>query len=192
MMPWTACRYFIEKTLLINRKQVTCITQHVKFSISEPLRGGDQRIFRLTPSRFQWHKFKDMFHLYAMVGLIPVGAIIFYSNVYIGPAQLTVTPPNYCPKHWEYHRHPISRFIARYIHNSPQQEYEKFLHFIDEEKQKAKLRALEKQVLSKMAERHDYKSYYYRPVYNKYIRINKKIGDSLIMEMGDDHDGDQD
>lgn len=71
--------------------------------------------------RWQWHKFKDMFHFYTMVGLIPVGLIIFYTNVFIGPAQLTPTPDGYTPKYWEYHRHPITRFIARYIHNNPQQ-----------------------------------------------------------------------
>lgn len=62
-----------------------------------------------------------MLHLYVMVGLIPVTAIIFCANVFIGPAQLTPIPEGCNPKHWEYHRHPITRFIARYIHNSPQQ-----------------------------------------------------------------------
>lgn len=71
--------------------------------------------------RMQWHKFKDMFHYYAMVGLIPAGLIIFYANVFIGPAQLEPIPDGYNPKHWEYHRHPITRFIARYIHTNPQQ-----------------------------------------------------------------------
>lgn len=65
-----------------------------------------------------------------MVGLIPVGAIIFYTNVFIGPAQLTPIPDGYEPKHWEYHRHPITRFIARYIHNNPQQVIISCLIFI--------------------------------------------------------------
>ncbi|CAH2209108.1 jg25906 [Pararge aegeria aegeria] len=132
-----------------------------------------------------------MFHFYVMMGLIPVGAIIFYSNVYIGPAQLAQIPPNYCPKHWEYHRHPITRFIAHYIHNNPQQDYEKFMHYIDEEQQKIKLRALEKTVIKKMAERHDYQAYYYRPVYNKYIRINKRTSERLYNQMGDDYSDDE-
>lgn len=71
--------------------------------------------------RWQWHKFKDMFHYYLMVGLIPVTGIILYTNIFIGPAELTPIPADYNPKHWEYHRHPITRFIARYIHNNPQQ-----------------------------------------------------------------------
>lgn len=62
-----------------------------------------------------------MFHYYTMIGLIPVTAIIFYTNVFIGPAQLEPIPKDYTPKYWEYHRHPITRFIARYIHTDPQQ-----------------------------------------------------------------------
>lgn len=37
-------------------------------------------------------------------------------------------------------QHPISRFIARYIYPSPQQEYEKALHHIYEENEKAMIR----------------------------------------------------
>lgn len=185
-------RRFIDKALLCERKELKFLNHHVKLSIGQPLRGEHCRKFPLTPSRFQWHKAKDMFHLYLMVGLIPVGVIIFYADCYIGPAQLTQTPPNYCPKHWEYHRHPITRFIARYVHNNPQQEYEKFLHYIDEEQQKIKLRALEKAVIQKMAERRDYQAYYYRPIYNKYLRINKAIGESLYNQMGDDYVDEED
>lgn len=58
----------------------------------------------ITPSRWQWKKTKDLLHFYTLLGLIPVGAIIFYSNVYIGPATLTPIPEGYTPKHWEYHK----------------------------------------------------------------------------------------
>jgi len=60
--------------------------------------------FVVQPSRFQWDKFKDTFHYYVMIGLIPVLGIVFYTNVFIGPAQLTETPTDYVPKHWEYHK----------------------------------------------------------------------------------------
>lgn len=61
------------------------------------------------------------------------------------------------------------------------------MHFLDEEQQKIKLRALEQQIKDKMAERHDYQAYYYRPMVNKYLRINKKTGDEIVSRMGDDH-----
>ncbi len=64
------------------------------------------RKFFITPSRFQWHKFKDLFHFYVMLGLIPVLGIVFYTNVFIGPATLSEIPEGYVPKHWEYHRVP--------------------------------------------------------------------------------------
>jgi NADH dehydrogenase (ubiquinone) 1 beta subcomplex subunit 5 len=58
----------------------------------------------IEPTRFQWHKFKDLLHFYTMIGLIPIGAVVFYTNVFIGEATLTEIPEGYVPKHWEYHR----------------------------------------------------------------------------------------
>lgn len=66
--------------------------------------GHGPRTMPMQPSRFQWHKFKDMFHYYVMVGAIPVTAVVFYTNVFIGEATLSETPEDYVPKHWEYHR----------------------------------------------------------------------------------------
>lgn len=62
------------------------------------------RNFVIVPSRFQWDKFKDLLHFFTMLGLIPVTAVVFYVNVFIGPARLTPIPDGYVPKHWEYHR----------------------------------------------------------------------------------------
>ncbi|XP_045514523.1 NADH dehydrogenase [ubiquinone] 1 beta subcomplex subunit 5, mitochondrial [Pieris brassicae] len=189
MVSWSALGRSLGVNLIKTNSKIPLVGQNVKFSVGKSLFGDHgHKTMAMQPSRWQWHKFKDMLHLYFMVGLIPVGAIIFYSNVFIGPAQLTPIPSDYTPKHWEYHRHPITRFIARYIHNSPQQEYEKFLHFIDEEAQKMKLRQLEKDVVSKMAERHDYQAYYYRPMINKYLRVNKQTGDEMLNRLGDDYE----
>jgi NADH dehydrogenase (ubiquinone) 1 beta subcomplex subunit 5 len=71
--------------------------------------GHGPRLMPLTPSRWQWHKFKDMAHYYFMVGLIPVGLIVFYANVFIGPAKLAEIPEGYEPKQWEYCRVGIQR-----------------------------------------------------------------------------------
>lgn len=79
----------------------------------------------------------------------------------------------------------MSRFLARYVYPSPQQEYEKMLHVINEEQEKAALRKLENQVRDKMAERHDYQSYYYRPASAKYARISKENADYLESLRGD-------
>ncbi|XP_022822653.1 NADH dehydrogenase [ubiquinone] 1 beta subcomplex subunit 5, mitochondrial [Spodoptera litura] len=187
MVSWSALGRSFGLNLIKNHVKTPTTVQNVTFTTSKALKGGhEHKTFVLQPSRWQWHKFKDMFHFYTMLGLIPVTAIIFYTNVFIGPAQLTPIPEGYEPKHWEYHRHPITRFIARYIHQSPQEDYEKFLHFLDEEKQKQKIRKLEKEIVKKMAENHDYQAYYYKPMVNKYLRINKKTGEELYDRIGDE------
>lgn len=126
-----------------------------------------------------------MLHFYVMLGVIPISAIVFYANIFIGPAQLTEAPTDHLPNHWEYHKHPISRFLARYIYPSPQQEYEKMMHNLFEENEKAQIRALEKKVRAKMSERNDYQAYYYRPAIAKYHRVSKEAADYLESIRGD-------
>lgn len=143
------------------------------------------KVFPMIPTKMQWHKFKDTLHFYVMLGVIPLGAVVLYTNIFIGPATLSEIPEGYHPKHWEYHRHPISRFISRYIYPSPQQEYEKQCHFIYEEQEKIKLRQLEAQIKEKMGERKDYQAWYYRPATAKYHRIAKEVSDELASIHGD-------
>ncbi|XP_042232493.1 NADH dehydrogenase [ubiquinone] 1 beta subcomplex subunit 5, mitochondrial-like [Homarus americanus] len=133
--------------------------------------GHGPRKMVITPSRWQWHKFKDMFHFYVMLGAIPLGALVFAANVFIGPAQLSPIPENYTPKNWEYYSHPISRFFARYLTPSHQQDYEKYLHFMYEENEKKQMRLIEKKVREVMAERGDSQAFYYRPILTKYHRM---------------------
>ncbi|XP_063226115.1 NADH dehydrogenase [ubiquinone] 1 beta subcomplex subunit 5, mitochondrial [Bacillus rossius redtenbacheri] len=142
--------------------------------------------FRIQPSRWQWHKFKDYLHFYVMVGLIPIGLILGYSNIFVGPATLAEIPEGYVPKYWEYYQHPFTRFLARYCFPIPQQEYEKFLHHIYEEEEKRQLRLLQKKILQKMGERGDYQGYYYRP-YTEVIkgrRVNKELEDERSKKAG--------
>jgi NADH dehydrogenase (ubiquinone) 1 beta subcomplex subunit 5 len=71
------------------------------------------------------------------------------------------------------------------MYPSPQQEYEKFCHFIYEENEKVLIRQVEEKVRHKMAERRDYQAYYYRPAVAKYHRISKEAADYLESIRGD-------
>lgn len=73
------------------------------FSASKRLMSG-HRTFPLAPSRFQYIKFKDHFHYYLMLGIIPCTLAIFLANVFIGPSTLSEIPKDYTPKEWEYFR----------------------------------------------------------------------------------------
>ncbi|XP_068207264.1 NADH dehydrogenase [ubiquinone] 1 beta subcomplex subunit 5, mitochondrial [Palaemon carinicauda] len=163
-----------------NRLSVTkCVT-----IIQREMGGHGPRKMFITPSRWQWHKFKDMFHFYVMLGVIPLGALVLAVNILIGPAQLTPIPEDYTPKHWEYYPHPITRFLARYVITSHQQDYEKYLHFMFEENEKKQMRLLEKKVEAVMAERGDSQSYYYRPVLTKYHKWVREEYEKTVESRG--------
>ena len=66
--------------------------------------GHGPRVFRITPSRWQWQKTKDLLHFYVMLGVIPLSLITFLAYVFVGPAQLEEIPEGYIPKNWEYYR----------------------------------------------------------------------------------------
>ena len=53
---------------------------------------GSGKVFKLRPSQWDWRFYKDILHLYSMLGLIPVGAVIIGANVLVGPADLVDIP----------------------------------------------------------------------------------------------------
>ncbi|XP_017781891.1 PREDICTED: NADH dehydrogenase [ubiquinone] 1 beta subcomplex subunit 5, mitochondrial-like [Nicrophorus vespilloides] len=145
----------------------------------------DHRTFPLQPSRFQWIKFKDLMYFYIGIGVIPLTIITFVTNVFVGPATLSDIPEDYTPKYWEYYRNPITRVIARYILSDPQQEYEKYLHCMFEESERAALLKIEEMIKNRMEKKCDYQAYYYRQVLAKYYRIQRYNAEHLKETRGD-------
>lgn len=88
-------------------KQLFCLP-----AITRQMSDHGPKSMIITPSRFQWDKFKDLLHFFTMLGLIPVTAVVFYANVFVGPAKLTPIPDGYVPKHWEFHR--VRKIISCY------------------------------------------------------------------------------
>ncbi|XP_064610456.1 NADH dehydrogenase [ubiquinone] 1 beta subcomplex subunit 5, mitochondrial-like [Liolophura sinensis] len=116
------------------------------------------------PSRFEWDVFKDEFHLYFMIGVLPLAAIIFYANVFIGQAELADIPEGYEPEHWEYHKHPIKRWFARYVYDKPEKDYERYMHALYVANETRKNRLLEWKVKDLMGRRQDYRGWYWVPI----------------------------
>jgi NADH dehydrogenase (ubiquinone) 1 beta subcomplex subunit 5 len=121
----------------------------------------------LVPSSFEWRKFKDHMNFYFMLGIIPIAGIIGATNLFIGQHELADIPEGYEPKHWEYYKSPISRFIARYLLDSPEKWYERHMHFVAIEKDKILMRKLERKIellVGEGGQRYDSKRWYYEPV----------------------------
>lgn len=74
--------------------------------------------------------------------------------------------------------------MARYIYANPQQNYERYMHFLYEEHERIQLRKLHKKIKNLMQERQDYQAYYYRPVTTKYLKVSKEAADFLQTVFG--------
>ncbi|CAL1272894.1 unnamed protein product [Larinioides sclopetarius] len=147
--------------------------------------GHGDRTMHITPSRFAYTKFKDDLHFYITLGVVPLVLLILYVNIFIGPATLSEIPEDYEPQHWEYFKHPISRFIARYFNEDPQVEHEKVLHMLWEEQEGGKWSETIRKVNTLMAERDDYKAWYFIPSHQgRHIRKAREETDKLYESKG--------
>lgn len=133
------------------------------------------RIFRIEPSRWQWHKTKDLVHFYVTIGVVPLTIATFISYVFVGPAQLQPIPEDYIPKHWEYYRNPITRFFMRYFNQSHQELYEKTMHHFYEETRKAQIIGLQRRVEDLIRKRKDYQEYYYIPYNAEHVYESREF-----------------
>jgi len=135
---------------------------------------GHGRELDIQSSNLYWRKFKDQWHFYTLLGVIPLTIVTAWANVFIGQAELTEIPEGYQPYVWEYEKHPVSRFFARYLFLDPRQAHERKLHIINIESEKMIMRRIEATVQSMMAQRHDYQAWFYRPVWGMYHRIERE------------------
>jgi len=125
--------------------------------------GGHGRKMVVKVSEYAKRRYLDELHYQICLCGLPFLLIIIYANVFVGQATLTEIPEGYEPEHWEYFKHPISRFIARYIFHPEPVKYEMEMSkrhqaLLDMEKT-----AWEKKCKELMQERQDYKAWYYFP-----------------------------
>ncbi|XP_046562518.1 NADH dehydrogenase [ubiquinone] 1 beta subcomplex subunit 5, mitochondrial-like [Haliotis rubra] len=146
------------------RAQLLANTSKTPTTVVVRQMGDHKKTLEVVPSRFEWERWKDDMHFFIVIGMVPMLALIFYANVFIGPAELSDVPEDYEPKHWEYHKSPIVRFLAKHVYESPEQRYERTLHVLHDQNEKRKFKLLDQKVKDLMSSRQDYKGWYYVPM----------------------------
>ncbi|CAK8690254.1 unnamed protein product [Clavelina lepadiformis] len=91
---------------------------------------GGPRVFRIKA--LQSTGLKPLLYRYLFIGLVPAVLIITYSNLFVGNAVLyDHDAEEFEPEYWEYYKHPITRFLARYVMEDPKLSYYKDIFMLE-------------------------------------------------------------
>lgn len=123
----------------------------------------------IVQTHYLVNKGKDMLHFYTLLALIPTAIITCICNIRANP-ELAEIPEGYEPRHWEYFKNPIARWICRYFHNSQELENELFIARSERHGEELMLRKIADQVESVMMHYGDHRSRNFRPFFAEYFR----------------------
>lgn len=135
-------------------------------------RSSGHNTMDITPSNYGWKEFKNLLHLYLILGGIPALVINAIINIRANP-ELTEIPEGYEPRHWEYYKHPITRFMARYLYIPYDLDEEMAMALFENVSENQILKETERQVEAVMSFYNDHRTKFFQPFFAEYIRYGR-------------------
>lgn len=164
---------------MISRLLKNPISQHTKL-FSNPTwqnivtkRWSGHNAMTIEPSNYQWKKFKDTCHFYFLMASIPTTILMSIIGIRSNP-ELTEVPEGYEPRHWEYYKHPLSRWTAKYLFRTVEVEHEMAIALCEDESENMMLRKVARNADKVMKFYNDHRSEYFRPFYAELFRSGRE------------------
>lgn len=128
---------------------------------------------KIVPSSWTINHYKNLFHLYFMLGAIPLAIFTTIINIRANP-ELIEIPEGYEPLPWEYHKRPTQRWMAKYLYRPNELDHEVYLATLEEESETLLMRKISSRVQKVMTFYNDHRSKFFRPhPWASYVRSGR-------------------
>lgn len=155
------------KPLLANRTPI------INQAFYQPIRWSGHNAMNIRPSNFSYKYLKDSVHFWTLVTLVPIFVFTAIVSVRSNP-ELTEIPEDYEPRHWEYFKHPLTRFMAKHLFMPMETEFECKMAQREMESETDVMRRIEKAVDKTIRFYNDHRTRYFSPVFGEYFRRGRE------------------
>lgn len=137
----------------------------------------------ITPSNADWNLLKNWTHFYMMLAIIPASVLTTILGIRANP-ELSEVPDGYEPRIWEYYKHPITRWMVRYMYVPMEREHELMMGYFEWDSEVEIMTNIIKKVDKVMKFYHDHRSYYFLPFFADYFRQGREDADFCLKYEG--------